>query len=350
MDLKIYITIIAALTTTAAACLIAILAAPFIKPLVWALIIGVATIPYYRKIVRRIPHNPNCSAGLMILFITLCLVLPITALVVVIAQNSTDWMKESEQLVRSLTSAKTSGFFSHIPLVNKVVALIDKIGIDLTGYAAKLAAGASQFLVDGATNAAKNLADLFFTLALALFTLFFIYRDGDGIIAAGVARLEDKQEAARYYLSEIRSTTTAVVVGTLFTCFMQGALAGLGYYVAGTPLPILYGVLTGVAGLVPLIGTAVIWLPLVAFVAFGGAYLHALLLAIWCLIVVIAVTDNVIRPLAIGATSNKIPTLAVVLGAVGGVMAIGLLGLILGPIIFALLSMVWRDVMDTRQI
>jgi predicted PurR-regulated permease PerM len=88
--------------------------------------------------------------------------------------------------------------------------------------------------------------------------------------------------------------------------------------------------------------------PLVALVAINGAYLKALLLAVWCIFFV-GLADNAIRPLAIGATSN-IPVTAIVLGAICGVYALGVLGLILGPVLFAILFTVWRDVTDIREV
>ena len=117
--------------------------------------------------------------------------------------------------------------------------------------------------------------------------------------------------------------------------------AGLGYYVAGVPAPIFCGALTAVAALVPVVGTGVIWVPLVALLALNGAYLPAGLLALWC-VVFVGLADNAIRPLAIGAASD-IPVLAIVLGAICGVVTMGLLGLILGPVVFALLMTAWRD-------
>ena len=137
------------------------------------------------------------------------------------------------------------------------------------------------------------------------------------------------------------ATTTAVTVGTILTCLVQGLTAGLGYYVAGVPAPILCGALTAVAALVPVVGTAIVWVPLAALVAINGAYLKAVLLAIWCLIFV-GLSDNAIRPLAIGAKSN-IPVPAIVLGAVSGVMTLGILGLIVGPVVFSILMTLWRD-------
>jgi len=338
--MKRYQSIMAALMSAAAACLIGVLAAPVAKPLAWALIIGIATMPHYRKIRQRMPLHPNWAAGLMVLVITLFIVLPTTILVVFTVQNAADWYKDIDRLTLSLDTT-----LSRLPALNKLLVHIEKMGIDITGYAAKAASVASQHLLNSAANAAIIMANLLVTLALTLFILFFIYRDGDGIVSAGVDRFAYNKEKALYYLSEIRSTTSAVMVGTLFTCFVQGVLAGLGYYAADVPLPVLWGAVTAVAGLVPVVGTAVVWAPLVAMLAFQGSYLAAILLSVWCFIVVVAVTDNVVRPLAVGANRN-IPALAVVLGAVGGVVALGLLGLILGPIIFAILVTVWRDLTE----
>jgi predicted PurR-regulated permease PerM len=129
---------------------------------------------------------------------------------------------------------------------------------------------------------------------------------------------------------------------------VQGVTAGLGYYAAGVPAPVLCAALTALVALVPVVGTAVVWVPLVALVAINGAYLKALLLAVWCIFFV-GLADNAIRPLAIGATSN-IPVTAIVLGAICGVYALGVLGLILGPVLFAILFTVWRDVTDIREV
>jgi predicted PurR-regulated permease PerM len=345
--MNVYLGIMTALVTVAAAALIGVLAAPIAKPMVWALIIGIATMPHYRKLHGAMPRRPNGAAGLMVLVMTLFIVLPLTTLGVVIAQNARDWYQEIERLTQSMGSGEKTAF-QQVPVLNKLFVYIEKFGVDITSHVAKLASGASRYLVDATANAAINVANSLVTLALALFILFFIYRDGDRVVSAGIDRFARNKEVTLHYLSEIRRTTTAVMVGTLFTCFIQGVLAGIAYYVADTPVPILCGILTAVAGLVPVVGTAVVWAPLAALLAFQGDYLAAILLSLWCVIVVVAVTDNVIRPLAVGAKSN-IPALAVVLGAVGGVVAMGLLGLFLGPIIFAILVTVWRDLTEPSE-
>ena len=341
MDKKMYLSIMAALATAAAIWLFVLLAAPIAKPLAWALIIGLATLPHHDRLARRFPGHPSRSAGVMVLAITVCFMLPVALLIVMVAQNAADWYKEGEQLVGALTMTG-SGTLSHFPFASEIVALGERVGIDFSGLGAKLAAGASGYLLEVATNTTKNLGELLFNLAVALFILFFIYRDGARIVSAAIGRFATNQDKARYYFSEIRATTTAVTVGTIFTCFVQGATAGLGYFAAGTPAPGLCGALTAVAALVPVVGMGIVWVPLAALIAINGAYLKAVLLALWC-IVFVGLADNAIRPLAIGAKSN-IPVPAIVLGAISGVFALGILGLILGPVLFAILITVWRDV------
>lgn len=346
MDKKIFLSILAALATAAAAVLFALLAAPIAKPLAWSLIIGIATLPHHDRLAGKFPGHPDRAAGLMVLAITVCLILPVAAMIVMVAQNAVEWYSEGERLVLAF---KTTGSatLSHFPFVTGIVSLGDRFGLDLAGIGAKLAAGASGYILDIATNTALNLGEFLFTVAVALFILFFIYRDGERIISVAITRFATDQDKARRYVSEIRATTTAVTVGTILTCLVQGVTAGVGYYAAGVPAPVLCGALTALVALVPVVGTAIVWVPLAALVAFNGAYLTALLLAVWCLFFV-GLADNAIRPLAIGAKSN-IPVTAIVLGAICGVIALGVLGLILGPVLFAILITAWRDVTDDLQ-
>ncbi|HBA88491.1 MAG TPA: AI-2E family transporter [Geobacter sp.] len=343
MDKKTYLSTLAALATVIAIGLLVLLAVPIIEPVAWALIIGIATMPHFHRLLKRFPNRPGRAAGLMVLAVTVCFILPTAALVMTAAVNAPEWYRQVEQLVATITRTGTTTL-SQIPQVGKIMSLIDSFGIDLAGIGGKIAAGSSSFILAAATNIAKNLFDFLFTLAVALFILYFIYRDGDRVVSVCIGRLAPNPRKAQQYASQIRSITTAVTVGTILTCVTQGVIAGLGYWVAGVPAPIFCGTLTAIAALIPVVGTALIWVPLAGIIALNGSYMTALLLAAWC-IVFVGLSDNAIRPLAIGAASD-ISILAVVLGAICGVILMGLLGLILGPVIFAILFNMWDDVVS----
>lgn len=341
MDKKVYFSILAALATTVVVALLVTLALPVGKSIAWALIIGIATMPHYNKLAARFPRHSARTAGFMVFAVTVLFILPLAGFVITVALNAGDWYKQVQELVLqfSKTGAET---IKHLPLVNRLTFLTTKFGVDLEALGGKAAAVSSQFLLGVATEAAKELADLLFTFAIALFILFFIYRDGERTVATAINRFSSHPLKAQRYVAEIRSITTSVTLGTIFTCCTQGITAGLGYWAAGVPAPIFCGALTAVAALVPVVGTGIIWVPLAAFVALNGALVKAGLLALWCVLFV-GLADNAIRPIAIGATSD-ISVLAIVLGALCGVFSLGLLGLILGPVVFAILFTIWGEV------
>ncbi|MDD2899091.1 MAG: AI-2E family transporter [Desulfuromonadaceae bacterium] len=340
MDKKIYLSILAAFATLFAVWLFYQLAAPIVKPFAWALVIGIATLPNYDRLAKRFPDR---AAGLMVLAITVCFMLPVAAIAVMVAENAADWYTEGQRFALTF-SATGSDTLKQVPFAQELLSLADRFNIDVHGFIIKLTHNISGYLVSITTNAAKNLGDFLFTLVAALFILYYIYRDGERILTRTITRFSTTPDTAYRYFEEVRATTTAVTVGTLLTCLVQGVIAGLGYFVTGAPAPFLFGALTSVAALVPVIGTAIIWVPLALLVAISGTYLKAGLLVLWCIIFV-GLADNAIRPLAIGAKSN-IPTLAIVLGATCGAIAMGILGLILGPVIFAIIFTAWQDVTE----
>src|SRR5664279_732354 len=122
MDKKIYLSIMAALATAAAVWLFALLAAPIAKPLAWALIIGIATLPHHDRLARKFPGHPDRSAGLMVLAITVCFILPVAALMVMVVQNAADWYKEGERLVVAFTTTGT-GTLSNFPFAKGIITL-----------------------------------------------------------------------------------------------------------------------------------------------------------------------------------------------------------------------------------
>ena len=341
MEKKTYLSMLAALATAVAIGLFVLLAAPIAQPLAWALIIGISTMPHFNRLLGLFPRHRDRAAGLMILAITICFILPTVGLIMTVATNATEWYKQVEHLIATITRTGTNAL-NQLPLVDRVISLGERFGFDLAGMGGKIAASGSSFVLNAATEAAKNIFNFLFIFAVALFILYFIYRDGERVVATCISRLAPNARKAHRYASEIRAVTTAVTVGTILTCVAQGIIAGIGYYVAGVPAPIFCAALTAIAALLPVVGTGLIWIPLAAMIALNGDYLTAGLLALWCVFFV-GLADNAIRPLAIGASSD-IPVLAIVLGAICGVILMGLLGLILGPIIFALLMSLWDDV------
>lgn len=183
----------------------------------------------------------------------------------------------------------------------------------------------------------KNVVKMCFVVII----LFFFYRDGARILQ------EIRHVLAKYigpqthgYLHAAGSTTRAVVYGVLLTALIQGFAAGLGYWVAGLSSPVIFGVVTALLALIPFCtplawGSAGLWL------LAQGHTAEAIGIWIWGAAVV-SQLDNVLRPIFISSVS-RIPFLLVLFGVLGGLLAFGLIGLFIGPIILTVVWAVWCE-------
>ena len=175
---------------------------------------------------------------------------------------------------------------------------------------------------------------------LTLFVLFFVLRDGPRF-ASAVVRMLPIEPALRGKLSRhLIDVTRAVFMGIGLTALVQGTLLGIGFAIAGLPSPLVFGVLGVLFALVPVVGTAVVWIPATLWLLIQGEPGYALFMAGWGVIVVGGV-DNFLRPMLISGRV-EVPTLAVFIGVMGGLSAFGFIGLFLGPIVLGLLVALFR--------
>jgi predicted PurR-regulated permease PerM len=183
-------------------------------------------------------------------------------------------------------------------------------------------------------------------LALMLFLLFFLLRDGEELMRRAMRLVPMAEDRKAALLDHLSSVTRALVLGMLLTAVTQGALLGIGFTIVGLPSPVVFGVLTALASAVPLVGTALVWVPAVLVLLAQGRTWAALFLAVWSLDLVTSV-DNVIRPLVVSGRAG-LPTLAVFVGLVGGLAAFGAIGMFLGPVIVALAIALLRFAEESR--
>jgi predicted PurR-regulated permease PerM len=145
-----------------------------------------------------------------------------------------------------------------------------------------------------------------------------------------------KQQLITY----LASVTRAVVFGTLLTGVLQGALIGVGFGIVHLPSPLVFAVIAALLSLLPIGGTALVWVPAALYLLAQGRYGAAIFLTIWGALLV-GLMDNLLKPLLISGRA-EIPTLAVFLGVIGGLSAFGPIGMFLGPVLLAMTIAVLR--------
>lgn len=314
---------------------------PFLKAITWAGILAVLIYPVYAWLLKLLRGKATMAAFTIIILITLIIVLPGLRLAGFLSE-------EAVALVKSVGSLVKGGEFDvwkQKPWVQELLGWWDMVGTHLARFnfnvdwKEALVQGAqvsSGFLVSHVPDIAQNIFLFAANFVIVLFALFFFLRDGAEICYRLRRLLPMDHEHQERLFGNIVNSLTAVVHGCLAVAMLQGLLAGVAYWITGVPFAVLWGVTTAFAALLPIGGTALVSIPASIYLFLQGETLRGFLLLGWCIGVVVPI-DNVLKPIIIG-TRLRLPVLFLFLAILGGLSVFGALGLILGPVLFALLA------------
>lgn len=309
---------------------------PFLAPIAWALFIGFLLQPQQELLTRLLRGRASIAAFALTLLVLVLFLGPLTALAIAFARQAAGLAARLQGWVAT-QDPSTLQHLDRIPIVGSVLAWLEQNLAISTAHV-------QDWLIEGSRTFFQHLASYggvaflgavgtVLSFTVMLFLLFFIIRDGCAIARLGAA-LVPLPPAQRDDLAErLSSVTRAVVRGTVVTAIVQGLLTGIAFAVVGLPAPVVFGVVAAVLSVVPFGGTALVWVPGVAALAVQGHYPQAAILVAFG--VVISSVDNFLKPLLISG-SAVLPTLAVFIGVLGGLVAFGMIGLFLGPVVIAL--------------
>ena len=305
---------------------------PFLVPVVWAGILAYVTWPLYRT-VRRHTRRPRLSAALFTLGVALVIGVPVAWILVALASEASNLIGAAREWVNA-GAPFPAWITERTWLASRLESLRAESIVqptEVAKYATSWAANVSGQLVTVAGGLAANA----FKFAITVTTLFFFYLDGENLIeqTGRLTRLIFPI-AREEILPQVGLVVRAVVFGLLGTALVQGALAGLGFWLFGVPSPVALGALTSVGSFVPL-GPLLVWIGAVLWLLANDHFGAGIGMAIWGMALVSSI-DNVLRPILISGGPTRIPFLLVFFGVLGGLMAFGLLGLFLGPVLLSI--------------
>ena len=200
----------------------------------------------------------------------------------------------------------------------------------LTGGASQLASGANSLLQGVLSRVTRAAIDL----GLFLLMLFFLLRDGGRLKdeLRPVSPFSEEQESQIF--EHLERTILGALQAIVVVPVAQGILAGLGFMIFGVPSPLLWGTVVILAATVPLVGSPLGWVPAVVYLAIQGHTGPALGLLVYCTVIVSG-SDNVVKPLLLRGAARIHPLLGF-LSIIGGVLAFGVFGFLIGPVILSL--------------
>jgi predicted PurR-regulated permease PerM len=250
-----------------------------------------------------------------------------------LVENSAPIIRSIQDFVRAGPITAPS-WLGRIPLIGpELVQYMAEHAIDTSALTEQLQEllGPAQRLI---INAARTIGSGLLELVLSVLIAFFFYRDG-AYISRRLQRSLERLGGARatHLLAVAGATIKGVVYGVLGTAIAQAALATVGFLVVQVQGALFLGFLTFFMSLLPM-GPPLVWVPVVIWLAVQERIAAAILLAIWGLFAISGV-DNLLKPYLI-SRAGSLPFVLVLLGAFGGVIAFGLIGVFLGPILLAM--------------
>ncbi|HLS42258.1 MAG TPA: AI-2E family transporter [Paenalcaligenes sp.] len=315
----------------------------FLVPVLGALIIGLASWPLYKRLLAQCNHRHTLAATLALLVVILVLVVPLSMALSFAIQEASSFIGWA--LAANRYGMPVPEWISALPLVG------DRLSESWETYLGEPhALGTLVELVSGehlgniyrmVLSATGNVFHLLLSLLFLLITLFFVYKDGDRLLAqldiVGERVLPGRW---RRFSRVVPATVNSTVTGMTLIAIGEGVILGIAYWIAGVPSPVLLGVITGFMALIP--GGAPLSFTLVSLYLVGSGELVAGIgLFLWGSIELFIV-DKTLRPRLVGGPV-KLPFLPTFFGLVGGVKTMGFVGLFIGPVLMALLVAIWRE-------
>jgi len=310
---------------------------PFLMPIFLALILSTLLAPVYALLARRLNARKSLAALIVCLGLTVVILVPLVFLSIALANEANDVY---QHLKEPATVQKIEAWLNPAsnPVIRRITAFLPgSLRLDSFQIGARISAQAQQIGI-GALTVATTFAASVFSFLMDYFTmivvLFFLLRDSDYFAASArtVSPLSDEQE--KMLVDRFRSVARATVFGNLATAVAQGSLSGVIFMSLGLENPILWGALTALLSLVPVVGTALVWVPWTIYLFSTGSTTKAIIFLILEILVVGGI-DNILRPMFIRG-GVKMHTLVVFFSILGGISYFGLLGMFFGPLIFAI--------------
>src|SRR5262245_27944584 len=335
---------IAALLLLLAGCLLVV--RPFVSALLWAVVLCFSSWPIYQRLLRLLGGRRTLSALAMSLAMILIVLLPFLVAGLTLADN-----------VKDLTVAAKRWAEEGPPAPPAWLAKVPVAGQSLTEKWRSLANDTTKLWTEGKRfiepvsswllKAGVALGGGLMELALSIFIAFFLFRDGVSAserLSTVVQRIGGEQ--GKHLLVVAGKTVRGVVYGILGTALAQAVAAAIGYLIAGVPGAGFLALLTFFSSVVPVVGTALVWLPAALWLFNQGSTGWGIFMLIWG--VGVSNIDNFVKPWLISQGSDM-PFILIFFGVVGGALSFGFIGVFLGPTLLAVAFRVLNEWTSTRN-
>lgn len=326
--------VLLALTTTAA---FVVMVRGFLMTLLMAAIFAGLFRPLYVRLVRLCGGREALAALLTLLVLVVAVVGPALALLGVVASEAVRVASSAGTRAPEVSAQITAvvARWQDLPIYARIEPYLDQA----VAKAGELLAGLGKFMLGRAQQATLGTVSFFFSVFLFLYSMFYFFTDGPTMLRRLRAHVPLPEGDADRILDRFVSVTRATLKGVLLIATIQGTINGIAFWLVGVDGALFWGVLMIVLSIIPVLGGAIVWVPVVGYLLLTGHFGKAAVLLVVCGLIAGSI-DNVLRPRLVGR-DTQMHDLLIFCSTIGGLDLFGPPGFIVGPILAALLLTVW---------
>lgn len=312
------------------------------------MLLAIIFAPLYRRTLDTLPGRHNLAALFTVVVVIVMVLIPVA---IVIASL----IDQGGELYQRVQNGEIS--FEHplqqlkSALPGWAASISDRLAsIDLSALRERLSGlvvPAGQQIAGHALNIGQLTLEFVASLLVMLYLLFFLLRDGDELNA----RIRDALPLRPSHTAEILNAFILAVRGTIkgivLVALIQGALGGLIFWLLGLTAPLLAGALMALLSLLPVLGSALVWVPVALYLLVAGALTKGIILLAFGTFV-IGLADNFLRPILVGQ-SIQMPSYVVLIATLGGLAAFGANGFVIGPLVAAMFLTAWQIYIGSKM-
>jgi predicted PurR-regulated permease PerM len=328
--------------------MMAVIVWPFATALLWAALAAIMFQPLYRWMLRMLRGRRNPAAIATLLVIFFAVLVPALWLGTLVVQEALVLVARLQSQPIDL-AATFDKLYAMLPQFAQEA--VDRSGWgDLSTAQARLQellAQSAGAIASQAVSIGSGALGFLLSFAVGLYVMFFLLRDGERIGQILLNTVPVERAIAERLAERFLGIVRATIKGSGVVGVVQGLLAGISYAIVGLDSALLFGVLTTILALVPVIGAGAVYIPVGLWLLLTGALWQGVFVLVVG-VVIISTIDNVLRPILVGRDTG-IPDWIILVTTLGGIGLLGFSGIVLGPLVAGLFLASWSILQEHRE-
>jgi predicted PurR-regulated permease PerM len=283
--------------------------------------------------------NPKAAAGINLVLLFVVVIVPMFILLGLAAGQALNFVEQASVWLGNRLNGSTPFPSISLPEWLDIESELTTLREELTSRLGQIAGTVGRFVANTLSQVTRMTALFLLDVFVASYFFFYCLLSGEKLAKEVAASMPLRESDRQEFLFVGANVTQSVLKSMLVIGAVQGFFSGLAFYIVGIPGIVFWGIVMGFLSVIPFIGPVIIWLPVAVYLAVQGEYWQALFLAGWFWLFVASI-DNVLRPLIVGS-DTRMPDVLVLLTTLGGLFMFGAIGLLIGPLIGALLMAAW---------